>query len=102
MKKSLVAVAVAGLFAAPVAMAEVTLSGAVNLGIEVAKSSGGSAPGSAGSLTRTLLHVDRALVRERLEPEDTVIAAHAALIDAAERQPAFQVVREESIDGHAA
>jgi len=63
MKKSLVAVAVAGLFAAPVAMAEVTLSGAVNLGIEVAKSSGGSAPGSAGSLTRTLLnsnysHVD--------------------------------------------
>ena len=34
MKKSLIAVAVAGLFAAPVAMAEVTLSGAINLGIE--------------------------------------------------------------------
>lgn len=61
MKKSLIAVAVAGLFAAPAAMAEVTLSGAINLGIEVAKSSSGPAGGS--SLTRTLLnsnysHVD--------------------------------------------
>src|SRR3981081_2560834 len=60
MKKSLIAVAVAGLFAAPVAMAEVTLSGAINLGIEVAKS---SSSGTAPSLTRTLLnsnysHVD--------------------------------------------
>ena len=59
MKKSLIAVAVAGLFAAPVAMAEVTLSGAINLGIEIAKSS----PKSGSSLTRTLLnsnysHVD--------------------------------------------
>src|SRR5436190_1039107 len=63
MKKSLIAVAVAGLFAAPVAMAEVTLSGAINLGIEVAKSSEGTGAGAPGSLTRTLLnsnysHVD--------------------------------------------
>ena len=62
MKKSLIAVAVAGLFAAPVAMAEVTLSGAINLGIEIGKSSAGTPPGGA-SLTRTLLnsnysHVD--------------------------------------------
>ena len=61
MKKSLIAVAVAGLFAAPVAMAEVTLSGAINLGIEIAKSSAG--PGGGSGLTRTLLnsnysHVD--------------------------------------------
>jgi predicted porin len=60
MKKSLIAVAVAGLFTAPVAMAEVTLSGAINLGIEIAKS---SSAGTAPSLTRTLLnsnysHVD--------------------------------------------
>jgi len=53
MKKSLIAVAVAGLFAAPAAMAEVTLSGAINLGIEIAKS---SASGPASSLTRTLLN----------------------------------------------
>ena len=62
MKKSLIAIAVAGMFAAPAAMAEVTLSGAINLGIEIAKSSSGTAPGSK-SLTRTLLnsnysHVD--------------------------------------------
>ena len=62
MKKSLIAVAVAGLFAAPVAMAEVTLSGAINLGIEIGKSSAGTPPGGA-SLTRTSLasnysHVD--------------------------------------------
>jgi len=62
MKKSLIAVAVAGLFAAPVAMAEVTLSGAINLGIEASKSSSGSAPGSQ-SLNKTQLnsnysHVD--------------------------------------------
>ena len=62
MKKSLIAVAVASAFAAPAAMAEVTLSGAINLGIEVAKSSAGPTPGSK-SLTRTLLnsnysHVD--------------------------------------------
>ena len=62
MKKSLIAVAVAGLFAAPVAMAEVTLSGAINLGINVGKHSAGTAPGGS-SLTQTALanhysHVD--------------------------------------------
>ncbi len=61
MKKSLIAVAVASAFVAPAAMAEVTLSGAINLGIEVAKSSAGTA--GTSSLTRTLLnsnysHVD--------------------------------------------
>ena len=61
MKKSLIAVAVASAFAAPAAMAEVTLSGAINIGIEVAKSS--SAPanalfgtGATNGLTRTLLN----------------------------------------------
>jgi hypothetical protein len=38
MKKSLIAAAVAGLFAAPAAMADVTISGAINLGIEMADS----------------------------------------------------------------
>ena len=62
MKKSLIAVAVASAFVAPAAMAEVTLSGAINLGIEVAKSTAGTTPGAQG-LTRTLLnsnysHVD--------------------------------------------
>ncbi len=38
MKKSLIAAAVAGLFAAPAAMAEVTISGAINLGIEAVSS----------------------------------------------------------------
>ena len=60
MKKSLIAVAVAGLFAAPAAMAEVTLSGAINLGIEYATSSSSL---GVPSLNRTLLnsnysHVD--------------------------------------------
>ena len=48
-----------------------------------------------------LLYVDCALMRERLEPKDPVIAAHAALIDAAERQLVFQVMREEPVDRHA-
>ncbi|HEX4985455.1 MAG TPA: porin [Burkholderiales bacterium] len=39
MKKSLIAVAVAGLFAAPAAMAEVTISGAINVGVSYGKSS---------------------------------------------------------------
>ena len=56
MKKSLIAVAVAGLFAAPVAMADVTISGAINLGIELVKSSGGSAGGS--SLSRNQLNAN--------------------------------------------
>ena len=50
MKKSLIAVAVAGLFAAPVAMAEVTLSGAINLGIEYSKSSAGTGVTTGGSV----------------------------------------------------
>ncbi len=60
MKKSLIAVAVASAFIAPAALAEVTLSGAINLGIEVAKS---SSSGATEGVTRTLLnsnysHVD--------------------------------------------
>jgi predicted porin len=59
MKKSLIAVAVAGLFAAPVAMADVTISGAIATGVIYGKSSGGG----AGDLTKTQLgsnysHVD--------------------------------------------
>ena len=62
MKKSLIAVAVASVFVAPAAMAEVTLSGAINLGIEIGKSGAGKAPGGK-SLTQTSLasnysHVD--------------------------------------------
>lgn len=56
---------------------------------------------SRGDLS-CLLDVDRALMRERLEPEHAVIAAHAALIDPAERQLVFQVMREEPVDRHAA
>jgi predicted porin len=60
MKKSLIAVAVASAFVAPAAMADVTLSGAINLGIEYSKS---SSAGAAPSLSRTQLnsnysHVD--------------------------------------------
>ena len=55
MKKSLIAVAVASAFVAPAAMAEVTLSGAINLGIEISKS---SASGTAKSLTRTQLNAN--------------------------------------------
>lgn len=55
MKKSLIAVAVAGLFAAPAAMAEVTLSGAINLGINLSKVGAGTAPGT-NSLTATSLN----------------------------------------------
>ena len=51
MKKSLIAVAVAGLFAAPVAMAEVTIGGAINIGIDAGKSNAGSVPGSGLSRT---------------------------------------------------
>ncbi len=59
-------------------------------------------PKLGGRRLSTLLYVDCALMRERLEPEDAVIAAHAALIDTTERQLAFQVMREESVDRHAA
>ena len=47
MKKSLIAVAVAGLFAAPVAMADVAISGAINLGVQVGKS-GSDTAGNSG------------------------------------------------------
>jgi predicted porin len=53
MKKSLIAVAIAGAFAAPAAMAEVTISGAINLGVEYAKTKAGTNGGE--SLTRTQL-----------------------------------------------
>lgn len=56
MKKSLIAVAVAGVFAAPVAMADVTISGAINLGIEMVKSSTPTAGGS--SLSRNQLNAN--------------------------------------------
>jgi predicted porin len=56
MKKSLIAMAVAGVFAAPAAMAEVTISGAINLGIEMGKSTDGSVPGSG--LTRNGLNAN--------------------------------------------
>ncbi len=53
MKKSLIAVAVAGLFAAPVAMADVTISGAINLGVQAGKSGTDSA-GNSGLTTNQL------------------------------------------------
>ena len=49
MKKSLIAVAVAGVFAAPAAMADVTISGAINVGIELVKSSGPTGGGDGVS-----------------------------------------------------
>ena len=61
MKKSLIAVAVAGLFAAPVAMAEVTLSGAINVAPVYIKS-GSDATGSSSqtstSLANNYSHID--------------------------------------------
>jgi len=56
MKKSLIAAAVAGIFAAPAAMADVTISGAINLGIELVKS--GSDTAGNPSLTRNLLNAN--------------------------------------------
>lgn len=62
MKKSLIAVAVASAFVAPAAMAEVTLSGAINLGMEYGKSSAGTKAGnqslSGTHLGATYSHVD--------------------------------------------
>ncbi len=62
MKKSLIAVAVASAFVAPAAMAEVTLSGAINLGMEYGKSSAGSVAGNTGvsgtHFGATYSHVD--------------------------------------------
>jgi predicted porin len=57
MKKSLIAAAVAGLFAAPAAMADVTISGAINLGIEIVDSSDGTAAGTPG-LSQTKLNAN--------------------------------------------
>ncbi|MBI3530212.1 MAG: porin [Betaproteobacteria bacterium] len=54
MKRGLIALAVAGAFAAPAAMAEVTLSGAINMGIQLGKSSSDTA-GNPG-LTTNQLH----------------------------------------------
>ena len=62
-----------------------------------------SAPG-IGDFNRPLsipLDINCALVGERFEPKEPVIAAHAALIDAAKRQPVFQVMGEKSVDRHA-
>ncbi|MGH8865037.1 MAG: porin, partial [Burkholderiales bacterium] len=63
MKKSLLAAAVAGLVAAPVAMADVTISGAINVGIEATSSTDAPAnttiPTTAvNSLDRTLLNAN--------------------------------------------
>lgn len=55
MKKSLIAVAVAGLFAAPAAMADVTISGAVNIGIALIDSDDAAAGPSGGGINRTSL-----------------------------------------------
>src|SRR5262245_51170013 len=55
--------------------------------------------GRSGGL---LVHVDRALVRESLEAEVAVVAAHPAAVDPAEREPVLEVVREHAVDGHAA
>ena len=54
MKKSIIALAVAGAFAAPAAMAEVTISGAINLGIQVGKSSAGSVAANKSLTTNQL------------------------------------------------
>jgi len=61
MKKSLIALAVASAFVAPAAMAEVTLSGAINVGITYLKSGAGSAGGtsqSSTSLANNYSHID--------------------------------------------
>jgi predicted porin len=59
MKKSLIAAAVAGVFAAPAAMADVTISGAINVGVAFINSgSGTAAPGggaAVGSMSTTSL-----------------------------------------------
>ena len=55
MKKSLIAVAVAGLFAAPAAMADVTISGAVNIGIAYIKSDNSVTGPATPGVTRTSL-----------------------------------------------
>ena len=58
MKKSLIAAAMVGAFAAPAAMADVTISGAINLGIEVVKSSDDKQGLGIPSLTRNQLNAN--------------------------------------------
>lgn len=72
--------------------------------LQPAGSEGGhpTAPANGCCRLSILLYVDCALMRERFEPKEPVIAAHATLIDATERQLAFQVMGEKSVDGHAA
>lgn len=53
MKKSLIAAAIAGLFVAPAAMAEVTISGAIATGLVLGDSSDGSNPG--GGISKEFL-----------------------------------------------
>lgn len=55
MKKSLIAAAVAGLFAAPAAMADVTISGAINIGIAYIDSDDATLGPAGGGQTRTSL-----------------------------------------------
>lgn len=57
MKKSLIAVAVAGLFAAPVAMADVTISGAINMGLQYGDSNGTGAFSNT-ALNANYSHID--------------------------------------------
>ena len=54
MKKSLIAAAVAGLFAAPAAMADVTISGAINFGINIIGKSSNNTAGTAGLTNNSL------------------------------------------------
>ncbi|HEV8646430.1 MAG TPA: porin [Burkholderiales bacterium] len=61
MKRGLIALAVAGAFAAPAAMADVTISGAINMGLQIGKSSDAPANTFSGTpavpgLTTNQLH----------------------------------------------
>jgi predicted porin len=58
MKKSLIAAAMVGVFAAPAAMADVTISGAINLGIEVVKSSSDKQGLGIEGITRNQLNAN--------------------------------------------
>jgi predicted porin len=69
MKKSLIAVAVASAFIAPAAMAEVTISGAINLGIEYGKSSAGS---QAGAQSLSIWHLNSNYSHVDIESVDDI------------------------------
>lgn len=62
MKRGLIGLAVAGAFATPAAMAEVTISGAINTGIAYGKANAGTAPGNRSmsntNMQATYSHVD--------------------------------------------